>query len=215
MPSERKRDYYEVLGVARGASEDELKKSYRRLAIQHHPDRNPGDKQAEEKFKELNEAYQVLSDPERRAQYDRFGHAAFQGQQGAGGFGGFDFTQGFEEVFSDIFGDFFGTGRGRSRSRSRRGDDLRYDLEIEFEEAARGTDKVVKFERLTTCETCKGTGARAQGCFAVREDPPRRRQQLAAQASRRGRGGFRRRSERRPLCRCPRPRTCAIRPPGQ
>ncbi len=160
MPSERKRDYYEVLGVGRGASEDELKKSYRRLAIQHHPDRNPGDKQAEEKFKELNEAYQVLSDPERRAQYDRFGHAAFQAQQGAGGFGGFDFTQGFEEVFSDIFGDFFGTGRGRSRSRSRRGDDLRYDLEIEFEEAARGADKVVKFERLTTCETCKGTRAR-------------------------------------------------------
>src|SRR6266851_2954531 len=154
----KKRDYYEVLAVDRGAGEEDLKESYRRLAIQLHPDRNPGDKQAEERFKELNEAYQVLSDPERRAQYDRYGHAAFQGPQGNGF--GFEFTQGFEEVFSDIFGDFFGTGRGRSRSRSRRGDDLRYDLEIEFEEAARGTDKVVKFERLTTCETCKGTRAR-------------------------------------------------------
>lgn len=160
MPSDRKRDYYEVLGVTRGAGEEDLKKAYRRLAIQFHPDRNPGDKEAEEKFKELNEAYQVLSDPERRAQYDRFGHAAFQGPQGPGGFGGFDFTQGFEEVFSDIFGDFFGTGRGRSRSRSRRGDDLRYDLEVEFEEAARGTEKVVKFQRLTTCEACNGSRAR-------------------------------------------------------
>ena len=141
MPSQaKKRDYYEVLGVDRGAGEEDLKKAYRRLAIQSHPDRNPGDKQAEERFKELNEAYQVLSDPERRAQYDRYGHAAFQGPQGNGF--GFEFTQGFEEVFSDIFGDFFGTGRGRTRSRSRRGDDLRYDLEVEFEEAARGSEKV-------------------------------------------------------------------------
>jgi molecular chaperone DnaJ len=157
MPPAAKRDYYEILGVARGASEDELKKAYRRLAIQLHPDRNPGDKQAEERFKEVNEAYQVLSDPERRAQYDRFGHAAFQGAGGQGPFGGFDFSQGFEEVFSDIFGDFFGTGRGRARSRSRRGDDLRYDLEVEFEEAARGTEKVVRFQRLTQCEGCNGT----------------------------------------------------------
>jgi len=112
MPSQaKKRDYYEVLGVERGASEEELKKAYRRLAVQFHPDRNPGDKQAEERFKELNESYQVLSDAERRAQYDRYGHAAFQGPQGNGF--GFEFTQGFEEVFSDIFGDFFGTGRGR------------------------------------------------------------------------------------------------------
>jgi molecular chaperone DnaJ len=160
MPSERKRDYYEVLGVTRSANDEELKKAYRRLAIQFHPDRNPGDKQAEEKFKELNEAYQILSEPERRAQYDRFGHAAFQGPQGPGGFGGFDFTQGFEEVFSDIFGDFFGTGRGRSRSRSRRGDDLRYDLEVEFEEAAHGSEKTVKFQRLTLCESCNGSRAR-------------------------------------------------------
>ena len=105
----KKRDYYEVLGVDRGAGEEDLKKSYRRLAIQFHPDRNPGDKQAEERFKELNEAYQVLSDPERRAQYDRYGHAAFQGPQGNGF--GFEFTQGFEEVFSDIFGDFVGSSR--------------------------------------------------------------------------------------------------------
>src|SRR6201998_443131 len=160
MPSDRKRDYYEVLGVTRGANDEDLKKAYRTLAIQFHPDRNPGNKEAEERFKELNEAYQVLSDPDRRAQYDRFGHAAFQGPQGPGGFGGFDFSQGFEEVFSDIFGDFFGTGRGRSRSRSRRGDDLRYDLDVEFEEAARGTEKVIKFQRLMTCESRNGSRAR-------------------------------------------------------
>jgi molecular chaperone DnaJ len=163
MPPNSKRDYYEVLGVARGASDDELKKAYRKLAIQFHPDRNPDDKQSEERFKEVNEAYQVLSDPQRRAQYDRYGHAAFEGARGAGGFGGFDFTQGFEEVFSDIFGDFFGGGRGRSRTRNRRGDDLRYDLEIEFEEAARGTEKSISFQRLTSCEACSGAGARGGG----------------------------------------------------
>jgi molecular chaperone DnaJ len=171
MPSsDRKRDYYEVLGVGRNAGEEDIKKAYRRLAIQFHPDRNPGDKQAEERFKEINEAYQVLSDPDKRSQYDRFGHAAFQGPQAAGGFGGFDFSQGFEEVFSDIFGDFFGTGRGRSRSRSRRGEDLRYDLEVEFEEAARGTEKVVKFQRLTTCDGCNGMRARG-GADGVRTCP--------------------------------------------
>jgi molecular chaperone DnaJ len=170
MPSASKRDYYEVLGVARGAADDDLKKAYRRLAIQLHPDRNPGNKQAEERFKEVNEAYQVLSDPERRSQYDRFGHSAFQGPQGQGPFGGFDFSQGFEEVFSDIFGDFFGTGRGRARSRSRRGDDLRYDLEVEFEEAARGTEKVVRFQRLTLCESCNGTRARG-GSTGARQCP--------------------------------------------
>ncbi len=170
MPPANKRDYYEILGVNRGAGEDELKKAYRRLAIQFHPDRNPGNKEAEERFKELNEAYQVLSEPERRAQYDRFGHAAFQGPQGPGGFGGFDFSQGFEEVFSDIFGDFFGTGRGRSRSRTRRGDDLRYDLEVEFEEAAAGIEKVIKFQRLTQCESCNGTRARG-GTSGARQCP--------------------------------------------
>lgn len=170
MATNRKHDYYELLGVARSASEDDLKKAYRRLAIQFHPDRNSGDKAAEERFKEINEAYQVLSDPERRAQYDRFGHAAFDGARGGGGFGGFDFTQGFEEVFSDIFGDFFGAGRGRSRSRSRRGDDLRYDLEIEFEEAARGAEKTISFQRLAMCEACEGSGAR-NGSAGVRTCP--------------------------------------------
>jgi molecular chaperone DnaJ len=169
MPTSRKRDYYEVLGVVRSASEDELKKSYRRLAIQFHPDRNPGDKEAEERFKELNEAYQVLSDSDRRSQYDRLGHAAFEGHAG-GGFGGFDFTQGFEEVFSDIFGDFFGAGRSRSRSRSRRGDDLRFDLEIDFQEAARGVEKTISFQRLTTCDSCSGSGARS-GAAGVRTCP--------------------------------------------
>ncbi len=172
MPAERRRDYYEVLGLSRGAADDEIKKAYRRLAVQFHPDRNPGDKQAEENFKEINEAYQVLSDPEKRAQYDRYGHAAFQGPGAGpgGGFGGFDFSQGFEEVFSDIFGDFFGTGRGRSRSRTRRGDDLRYDLEIDFEEAARGAEKTVKFQRLVQCEACNGTRARG-GSASVKTCP--------------------------------------------
>src|SRR5258708_23243298 len=170
MPPANKRDYYDILGVNRGAGEDELKKAYRRRAIQFHPDRNPGNKEAEERFKELNEAYQVLSEPEGRAEYDRFGHAAFQGPNGPGGVGGFDFSQGFEDVFSDIFGDFFGTGRGRSRSRTRRGDDLRYDLEIDFEEAAHGTEKVVKFQRLTQCDACNGPRARS-GSSGARQCP--------------------------------------------
>src|SRR5579885_3165974 len=170
MPTNSKRDYYDILGVARGASDEEIKKAYRRLAIQLHPDRNPGDKQAEDKFKEVNEAYQVLSDADKRAQYDRFGHAAFQGPQGGGGFGGFDFSQGFEDVFSDIFGDFFGTGRGRSRSRSRRGGDVRCDLEIDFEDAHRGAERIIKVARLAQCEACNGTRT-AAGSGGLRTCP--------------------------------------------
>jgi len=152
----KKRDYYELLEIDRDATPDAVKKSYRKLAMQNHPDRNPGDHEAEARFKEVSEAYQVLSDPERRAQYDRFGHAAFD--QNAG-FGGFDFGGGFaEDLFNDLFGDFFG-GRGRSRSRSRRGGDLRYDLEIAFEEAAEGAEKVIEVRRPGACEECGGTGS--------------------------------------------------------
>jgi molecular chaperone DnaJ len=151
-----KKDYYDLLGVSRNASEEEIKKAYRRLALQLHPDRNPGDKQAEEKFKEVSEAYQILSDAEKRAKYDQYGHAAF-GESGPFA-GGFDFTAGFEDVFGDIFGEFFGGGGRRGRGR---GDDLRYNLTLKFEEAVSGTEKKVKIPRHGPCETCHGSGARA------------------------------------------------------
>jgi len=161
----QKRDYYQTLGVSRDASAEELKKAYRKLAMKHHPDRNPGDKSAEERFKEASEAYQVLSDPERRAQYDRFGHAAFE--QGAG-FGGFDFSAaGFEDIFSDIFGDFFGGGRGRGRTRAQRGEDLRYDLEIRFEDAVFGTERVINIPRLSSCDACSGKGTKGGAARAT------------------------------------------------
>jgi molecular chaperone DnaJ len=152
-----KKDYYELLGVNRNTSEEELKKAYRKLALQHHPDRNPGNKQAEEKFKEVSEAYSVLSDAQKRAQYDQFGHAAF----GDGGpfAGGFDFSGGFEDVFGDIFGEFFGSGTGRRRGRGR-GEDLRYNLTLTFEEAVSGAEKKIKIPRHGPCETCHGTGAK-------------------------------------------------------
>ena len=147
-----KRDYYEILAVAKGASDDELKKAYRKLAIQHHPDRNPGDKSSEEKFKEINEAYQVLSDPNKRQAYDRFGHAGIGGQ----GFGGFEGGFGsFTDIFDNIFGDIFG-GRGGSSS----GVDLRYNLEITFEEAAFGVEKQIQFDKDTICATCSGSGGK-------------------------------------------------------
>lgn len=151
-----KRDYYEVLGVGQAASGEEIKKAYRKLALKYHPDRNPGDKAAEDRFKEASEAYQVLSDAERRSQYDRFGHAAFE--QG----GGFDFSSGgFEDIFSDIFGDFFGGGARRgSRTRARRGEDLRYDLEIDFEEAVIGIEKNISVPRLVPCKKCNGSGSK-------------------------------------------------------
>ena len=155
----QKRDYYEVLGVTQSATEDEIKKAYRKLALKFHPDRNPGDKAAEDKFKEASEAYQILCDAERRAQYDRFGHAAFD--QMGGGTGGFDFGgQTFEDLFGDLFGDFFGSSRGRGRTRARRGEDLRLDLELTFEEAAFGTEKVVRVPRLVSCEACSGRGTK-------------------------------------------------------
>jgi len=151
-----KRDYYEILGVERSASGEDIKKAYRKIALRFHPDRNPDDKEAEEKFKEASEAYQVLCEDEKRAQYDRFGHAAFE--QG-GGFGGFS-GSGFEEVFGDLFGDFFGGGGRRGRSRTRRGDDLRYDLEISFEEAVFGVEKTIRVPRLAACKECDGSGSR-------------------------------------------------------
>lgn len=148
-----KRDYYDVLGVSRTATSEELKKAFRRLAIQHHPDRNQGNKEAEEKFKELNEAYSVLSDTQKRNTYDRFGHAGLEQQ----GFGGFD-QQGFgsfSDIFDNIFGDIFGS-RGGTAS----GIDLQYHLEISFVEAAFGVDKEITFEKETTCTSCSGTGAK-------------------------------------------------------
>ena len=149
-----KRDYYEVLGVANDASEGDIKKAYRKLALKYHPDKNPGNTEAEEKFKEAAEAYSVLSDAQKRAQYDRFGH------QGAGNFGGFD-PSAFSD-FSDILGDFFfGGGRRRRRSTGIPGADLRYDLSLTFEEAAFGKNAEIRFPRLERCETCSGTGSRS------------------------------------------------------
>jgi molecular chaperone DnaJ len=152
------KDYYTLLGVERNASEEEVKKAYRKLALKYHPDRNPGNKQAEEAFKEISEAYQVLSDSEKRSLYDQFGHGAF----GEGGpfRGGFDFTSGFEDIFGDIFGEFFGTGGSRNRNRAQRGEDLRYNLELSFEEAVFGNEKKIKIPRHGPCETCRGTGAK-------------------------------------------------------
>src|SRR3954467_5565489 len=157
MATTEKRDYYEVLGLAREATVDEIKKSYRRLAVKYHPDKNPGDADAEEKFKEAAEAYGVLSDDEKRARYDRFGH------QGVGG-GGFDPNQfaDFGDILGDLFGfgDFFGTGRRRS-ARAARGNDLRYDLTLEFEEAVFGKDVTIDVPRVATCNVCHGSGAKA------------------------------------------------------
>lgn len=154
-----KRDYYEILGVNQNASETEIKKAYRRLAIKYHPDKNPGNKEAEAKFKELSEAYAVLSDSQKRAGYDQFGHAGVNGSGGFSG-GGFDFGGApFEDLFGDIFGDIFGAGSRRG-SRGRRGDDLRYNLTISFEEAAFGTEKKLQLPRKQPCEACHGSGAR-------------------------------------------------------
>jgi len=156
-----KRDYYEVLGVAREAGEDELKKAYRKLAMQFHPDRNQGDAAAEVRFKELNEAYDVLKDAEKRAAYDRYGHAAFESGGGPGGFGGggSPFGAGFEDIFEEMFGRFGGGGRGRPRQASGRGSDLRTGVEISLEEAYAGVKKTVRIPTTVQCEACTGSGA--------------------------------------------------------
>ncbi len=153
-----KRDYYEVLGIEKGSSEQDIKKAYRRVAMKHHPDRNPGDKTAEEKFKEASEAYEVLSDNEKRAAYDRYGHAGVDPNMGAGG--GFSGGANFSDIFGDVFGDIFGSARGGGRGGPRRGSDLRYTLELDLEEAVKGTTVKIKVPTLTTCKTCSGTGAK-------------------------------------------------------
>ncbi|HEX4696646.1 MAG TPA: molecular chaperone DnaJ [Candidatus Udaeobacter sp.] len=172
MATTNKRDYYEVLGVGRNASEEEVKRAYRKLAVKFHPDKNPDDPQAEEKFKELGEAYDVLMDGQKRAAYDRFGHSAFA--PGGGGFGGGTFHDPFE-IFREVFGGagfgggifetFFGGG-GRTEDR-RRGSDLRYDMEIKLEEAAFGAEKQIEIEKLDTCDKCGGSGAEP-GSRAIR-----------------------------------------------
>ncbi|MFI2811318.1 MULTISPECIES: molecular chaperone DnaJ [Microbulbifer] len=152
-----KRDYYEVLGVERDASEKDLKRAYRRVAMKYHPDRNPDDKESENKFKEANEAYEVLSDPQKKAAYDQFGHAGVEGQMGGGGgAGGFG---GFSDIFGDVFGDIFGGGGGR-RGGPQRGSDLRYDLELDLEDAVRGTTVQIRVPTLVGCKTCDGSGAK-------------------------------------------------------
>ena len=160
--AEQKRDYYEVLGVAKTASDDELKKAYRKLAKQYHPDMNPGDKGAEAKFKEINEAYEVLSDKDKRAKYDQFGHAGVDPNFGGGGFGGYgdfgDFGEfGFGDILGDLLGGGFG-GRSANRSGPQRGESLRAGITISFEEAAFGCEKEISLTRLESCESCHGSG---------------------------------------------------------
>ena len=155
-----KRDYYEVLGVSKGASDSEIKSAYRKLAKKYHPDMNPGDKEAEAKFKEASEAYAVLSDADKRRQYDQFGHGAFDG--GAGGAGGFDFGgMDMGDIFGDIFGDFFGGGRSRGQSNGpMKGQNIRTSVRITFEEACFGVDKEIDVTLKEECATCHGTGAK-------------------------------------------------------
>jgi molecular chaperone DnaJ len=165
-----KRDYYEVLGVGKGASTDEIKKAYRKVAMQYHPDRNPGDKSAEEKFKEAAEAYEILSDADKKSQYDRYGHAGVSGN-GRGGYGGGmnmeDIFSQFGDIFGDdIFGSFFGgqqRGRGGQRSRGIRGSNLRIKLKLTFEEIAKGVTKNIKVKKHVVCNTCHGSGAKDKG----------------------------------------------------
>lgn len=155
-----KRDYYEVLGISRSATEQEIKKAYRKKAMEYHPDRNPDNKEAEEKFKEVNEAYEVLSDAEKRKTYDQFGHARFDPRSGfSGGFEGADFSD-LGDIFGSMFGDMFGGGMRQRRNGPKRGADLRYAVNVTFEEAAFGTDKEVTIRREEECDVCHGTGAK-------------------------------------------------------
>ena len=157
--AEQKRDYYEVLGVDRGADESTIKSAYRKLAKKYHPDMHPGDKEAEAKFKEASEAYAVLSDADKRRQYDQFGHAAFEG--GAGGAGGFDFSgMDFSDIFGDIFGDFFGGGSRRQSNGPMKGQSIHASVSITFEEAAFGCEKEIELVLKDECPTCKGSGAK-------------------------------------------------------
>ena len=157
-----KRDYYDVLGVNKSASADQIKSAYRKLAIKYHPDKNAGDKGAEEKFKEASEAYHILSNSERKQNYDNFGHAAFENSGGGkSGFGNFDFSNSFSDIFEDFFGEGFGGGsRGRRTKRSNRGSDLRYDLSISLAEAYNGKKQDIKFSTSEKCDTCKGSGSK-------------------------------------------------------
>jgi molecular chaperone DnaJ len=155
----KKRDYYEVLGVNRDASDEEIKKAYRKLAMKFHPDRNPDSKDAEEKFKEAKEAYEILCEPEKRRAYDAYGFAGVNPQMGGMGEGAAGFG-GFAEAFGDIFSDIFGGGQGRGRSSVYRGADLRYNLEVSLEQAARGTETKIRIPTMETCETCHGSGAK-------------------------------------------------------
>jgi molecular chaperone DnaJ len=159
-----KRDFYDLLGVSRGASADEIKRGYRTKAKELHPDRNAANPEAEARFKEVNEAYEVLKDDQKKAAYDRFGHAAFEGGMGGGGGqrGGFqqgDFASAFSDVFEDLFGDFMGGRGGAARSRAQRGSDLRYNLRITLEEAWKGAQKTIQVPTAVACDTCNGTGA--------------------------------------------------------
>ena len=188
-----KQDYYELLGVGKDADEDEIKKAYRKLAMKYHPDRNPDNKEAETKFKEIKEAYEVLSDSQKRATYDRFGHAGLEGAMGGGGAGAAGANYGsFSDVFGDIFGDIFGGGRGGGGPTAYRGADISYTMEISLKEAAVGVESKIRIPTMETCETCHGSGAKAgtqpktcpdcegrgqvrmsQGFFAIQQTCPR------------------------------------------
>jgi len=156
-----KKDFYEILGVNKSSSPEQIKSAYRKLAVKHHPDKNPGDKVSEDKFKEASEAYHILSDNERKQNYDNFGHAAFEngGGRQSGGFGGFGGAD-ISDIFEDFFGDFGGSGRGRGRNSNNRGSDLRYDLSIILEEAFTGKKQDIKFSTTEKCNTCKGNGSK-------------------------------------------------------